>query len=420
MSPASRRLYSPGSAGHRVSRRQFIGSAGIAGVAWFAHNAVAQTGVATAKLHTYQGYGWLRGFSVVPSWGARIEEAWWEYDGQKMREEVSLARQVHANCIRLWIEFSAWMAKPDKVTENFGDAVAAIDEAGMKVMPCLFNRWHDYAWDYGGTYTEHLFRNWQPMLGYVRALVQPLATDARVLMWDLCNEPQAFDQTTDVNKREFAWLKAISLAVREAGAQQPMTIGTMHGGNIDTYAPLCDVLCGHPYARSRADLEKAIAALSEQARQHAKPLLVNECIPGCLDDQRRAECARYSTELLSAAGFGWMGWALREGKAISTRRDRYDANGLDNQGFHPFFTSAGQHARWTRVSYGETTTKRTVGMKAKTRLCRWADCRASLARQGRATRAQAAQPGAGPMNLAKNPNGVTEPRAQARALGRDR
>ena len=37
-----------------------------------------------------------------------------------------------------------------------------------------------------------------------------------------------------------------------------------------------------------------------------------------------------------------MGWALREGKAISTRRDRYDGNGIDKQGFHPFFTKEGQ------------------------------------------------------------------------------
>ena len=52
-------------------------------------------------LHVYESYGWLRGFSVVPSWSARIEEAWWSYDGARMREEVSLARQVHANCIWL-------------------------------------------------------------------------------------------------------------------------------------------------------------------------------------------------------------------------------------------------------------------------------------------------------------------------------
>jgi len=32
---------------------------------------------------------------------------------------------------------------------------------------------------------------------------------------------------------------------------------------------------------------------------------------------------------------------MKEGKAISTRRDRYDANGIDGQGFHPLFNADG-------------------------------------------------------------------------------
>lgn len=31
---------------------------------------------ANVKLHHYQDYAWLRGFNIVPSWGARIEQAW--------------------------------------------------------------------------------------------------------------------------------------------------------------------------------------------------------------------------------------------------------------------------------------------------------------------------------------------------------
>lgn len=290
---------------------------------------------------TPRDYAWLRGFSLVPSWGARIEQAWWEYHPQRMREEVALARQVHANCIRLWIEFSAWMAAPERVTAHVLDAVAAIAEAGMRTMPCLFNRWHDRDWDYGGTYTEHLYRSWDPMLQYVRALVSPLAADDRVLLWDLCNEPQARDLDSDVNRREFTWLQAVADAVRGCGARQPLTIGTMTGGNIDVFAPLCDVLCGHPYAHDAAGLDGLVAEFHTQARRHAKPFLVNECIPGALNDEARAGLARLYTTRLAAAGFGWMGWALREGLAISTRRDRYDGNGLHGEGFHPFFTRAG-------------------------------------------------------------------------------
>jgi len=295
-----------------------------------------------SKMHVYSDYAWLRGFSVVPSWGARIEEAWWDYDGGRFREEVALARTVHANCLRLWIEFTAWMADPDAVTGRFLDAVQALDENGMKTMPCLFNRWHDFRWDYGGQYTEDLYRDWGPKLEYVRALVTPLATDPRILVWDLCNEPQAFHLNDDWARREFEWLQQVAAAVREFGAVQPITIGTMVGSNIETFAPLCDVLCAHPYSHTPEELGQQIASFDALRRKIGKPLLVNESIPGCLDDRRRAEVARFYTHQLSEAGMGWMGWALREGKAISTRRDRYDANGLEGQGFHPFFTRAGR------------------------------------------------------------------------------
>ena len=30
-------------------------------------------------LHVYDSYGWLRGFGMVPSWAARIEDAWCLY-----------------------------------------------------------------------------------------------------------------------------------------------------------------------------------------------------------------------------------------------------------------------------------------------------------------------------------------------------
>jgi len=189
-------------------------------------------------MHRYSDYRWLRGFNIIPSWGARIEDSWWFYDGSRMREEVAPARQVHANCIRLWIEFTAWFRAPDAVTANFMDAVAAIAENGMKVMPCLFNRWHDSQFDYGGTYLENIRPGWRPPLDYVKALVTPLANDDRILAWDLCNEPQAADVNSDANKSEFAWLSEVAATVRACGARQPILVGTMGGeGHVRTYAP---------------------------------------------------------------------------------------------------------------------------------------------------------------------------------------
>ena len=293
-------------------------------------------------MHNYTEYGWLRGFNVVPSWGARIEQAWWAYDPARLREEVALARDVHANCIRLWIEFTAWMADPERITAHFLDAVAGIAENGMKTMPCLFNRWHDRTYDYGGTYIEDLHTDWRPKLDYVRALAAPLGADDRILAWDLCNEPQVPRLDAASNAKEIEWLEQVAAAVRSCDAQQPITIGVLQvEEQMDRLAPLCDVLCCHPYGRTPEQLREMLEVCRRIQDKHAKPMLCNECIPGCLDDLRRAECARWSIAALEAAGYGWMGWGMREGRAISTRRDRYDGNGLDNQGFHAWFNADG-------------------------------------------------------------------------------
>jgi len=293
-------------------------------------------------MHDYQDYRWLRGFNMIPSWGARIEQAWWDYDGDLFRKEAALATEVHANCIRLWIDFSAWMADPEGVQASFMDALAAIDELGMKTMPCLFNRWHDRDYDYGGIYDEDLRRNLEPKLDYIQAIVTPLANDTRVLLWDLCNEPATCQLDDPMAAQEIHWLSRVADAVRHCCAQQPITIGThQSGANMDIYAPLCDVLCCHPYGTSPQHLAGMLEVCKAVQARHGKPMLSNETIPGAIDDAQRAECADFTIRMMEDAGYGWMGWGMREGRAISTRRDRFDNNGLDGQGFHAWFNADG-------------------------------------------------------------------------------
>jgi hypothetical protein len=294
-------------------------------------------------MHNYPEYGWMRGFNVVPTWGARIEEAWWRYDGPRLRRELAPLSAAHANTIRLWIEFTSWMADPEGVTASFLDAVAAIAEAGMRAMPCLFNRWHDARWDYGGTYEENLRWDLRPHLEYVAALVGPLATDARVLCWDLCNEPQAAHAGEPVTGLELPWLAAVREAVLRSGAQQPVTIGVHQGGeSMNLFAPLMDVLCCHPYAEGEAAIRVQIERAQAVQQRWGKPMLCNEVGLGGLDDRARAANARLELTACEAAGFGWLGWAPFPGRAVATRRDRLDGNGMSGEGYHPWFTEAGE------------------------------------------------------------------------------
>ena len=319
-----------------LHRRQFLRGLGAA-AAWPLLNGVAPLRAADSKprLHVYPDYGWLRGFGMVPSWGANIVEAWELYEGARFREEVALAKQVHANGIRLWFEYAAWKIDPDKMTARFLDAVAGIAENGMKVMPCLFNHWHDKKLDYGGTSAAG---DWTPHLEYVKSIATALKDDDRVFIWDLCNEPGAREPNTP----EVKWLTAIAAQARECGVRQPITIGTMSGPNIMAFAPIVDVLNGHPYGHHRNNLEALITSFTAMSKETGKPFIVNETFPGALDDLVRAEVVRFYSEMLSAAGFGWMGWVIREGKAIATTRELHDGNGIDGGGYHPFFTREGK------------------------------------------------------------------------------
>ena len=143
--------------------------------------------------------------------------------------------------------------------------------------------------------------------------------------------------------REIHWLSRVADTVRQTGAQQPITIGTHQSGqNMNIYAPLCDVLCCHPYGSTPEQLAEMLVVCAAVQSRHGKPMLSNETVPGCLDDVKRAACAKWTIRMMEDAGYGWMGWGMHEGLAISTRRDRFDSNGIDGQGFHAWFNNTGK------------------------------------------------------------------------------
>ena len=135
------------------------------------------------------------------------------------------------------------------------------------------------------------------------------ADDPRILAWDLCNEPESVTSETS----EYRWLEQIAAELRRCGIRQPVTIGTALFGeekSMDVFAPLCDVISCHPYSCTAEDMEHNHALCREVQSRQGKPMLCSECVPGCLDDLKRAECAKLNIAALADAGWGWMGWGL--------------------------------------------------------------------------------------------------------------
>ena len=103
------------------------------------------------------------------------------------------------NAIRLWLTHDAWVRNPARFEAAFEKALGLAETHSLRVMPVLFNRWHDGALDYGGIYLDHFLKNvsWvqnfdQPG-DFADAIVGAHAGDPRILAWDLCNEPFSYN-----------------------------------------------------------------------------------------------------------------------------------------------------------------------------------------------------------------------------------
>ena len=204
-------------------------------------------------------------------------------------------------------------------------------------MPVIFNRWigsplwdrvrnQEILADFDATFTL-----------FIRALVEPLQADERILAWDLCNEPFINDLAEEKmlpvsDERETQWLAKVRDAVKQCDPSALVCIGTMPGIKwLDLTGDLQDVLTPHLYcplirikvlrehqAKSPpATLEESVTRpelVKESlafAKKQEKPMICTECCWGALDDDAlRVRIIRENLRLLKEQGTGFMPHAL--------------------------------------------------------------------------------------------------------------
>ena len=286
----------------------------------------------------------IRGFNYQPSYGSTGLEIWQQFDANVIGRELAAGKKHFPgmNAIRLWLSWDSFNRNPQRFGACFDRALVIAAGLGLKVMPVLFNRWHDATLDYGGIYIDHFLpraswvqreRMFEP---YLAAVVGAHAADPTVLAWDLCNEPFAYscpvDTIPEIVKAEYAWLESLYGLCKRLGAMAPVTVGIHPGHGVDgirQIEPLSDILSIHPYwtadspPHRQEDYERQLDDYVRFAAKAGKQLLATETCWGACDDAKRVTIIRYTLGELQKRQIGWLAYLLHHSMIADAHRPEF-------------------------------------------------------------------------------------------------
>ncbi len=309
-----------------VSRRDFLGIAIAVGViATMQPTGLLAEPMQTAADPMRPDWSKVRGFNYQPSFGRNGIEIWIDkFDSVVVDRELGLGRRYFPkmNTVRLWLSHEAFLKEPKKFAENFEATLKSCEKYGLKAVPVLFNNWHSIP-DFGGISIE-MIGYWFDSFGqkgkapnyvfrpYLETMFQGHASDARILAWDLCNEP--FNSGREVF---LEWLKHTYQLAKTLGAKQPIGVSICNMvPDLPLVEPFSDVLMIHPYFASGQNW----AWMKEFSRKTGKGLLATECCWGSLDDAKHVEIVRIDLDLLVKQEVGFLIHALHESYVADLHR----------------------------------------------------------------------------------------------------
>jgi len=282
-------------------------------------------------------YHAIRGFNYVPSYAADGREMWEEFSADTWDRELSWVEQLRGNAIRIWLEPRAWEQDPGAFARALESALSVAARHGLRVIPTLFNCWPSVRpaeWAFGHLVAADMsmgsLRRYEP---YVRSVIAAHRDDARVLMWDLINEPDFVGGAME------PFIPYYCAFVRSLGTSRPLTIGFGGWPLNERFGPLLDVLTLHIYATDVAGHEAAITGVKDLGRRLGQPVICNECVVGAADDAQHRQNAEAAASAMEQGSMGYLVWALVDGEIASLRPDREEGSNSYQSFFHADGTS---------------------------------------------------------------------------------
>ena len=162
-----------------------------------------------------------------------------------------------------------------------------------------------------------MFRFGEPFDDYIDALAEEFRDEERILVWDVCNEPLAYNQGFAlwemVQQYELEWLHRMADRLREKGVTQPLGIGSIGRESMTIFGDICDVYLTHFYytCGEVEKFENKVLRFVNESKENDKPLICSACCWGSLDDKNRADMMRVTLETFRKYEVGFVAHALQ-------------------------------------------------------------------------------------------------------------
>jgi hypothetical protein len=281
----------------------------------------------------------VRGFNYQPSAGSTSFENWLYFRPDLFELELRRGKQYFPrfNTVRYWLSWDAFVRNRRRFADNFETSLRIADALGLRVIPCLLNRWHNDVLDNGGVYLDNIIPGWgwaRPDFyrEYFDVIAGEHRNDGRILFWDFCNEPFTYGimlkDMGEVPSIEFNWLKDMYDHLKALRPSQPVSFSPhpMTGffpsfeeweAWYEKCAALMDVILIHPYymgeqddTQKKAEFEKPLDFWAALAEKQGKGIVATETCWGSLDDGWRVANMRYTLGELKKRNIGMVPHAL--------------------------------------------------------------------------------------------------------------
>ncbi len=249
---------------------------------------------------------WPVGANFVPSTAINQLEMWQAetFDPDTIDRELEWASAVGFNCMRVFLHDLLWQQDPEGFMERIDRYLAIADKHGIKTMFVLFDSvWdphpvlgpqraprpgvHNSGW-VQGPHIEILKdpARHEEVKPYVVGIMNRYKDDARILAWDLLNEPgnrtPGYWKIEPKDKIELCavFLETLFAWAREVDPSQPLTAGVWFqvGRKTDPVSPLdalmienSDVISFHIYAPLKGT-KRAV----EWLQSYGRPIICTE------------------------------------------------------------------------------------------------------------------------------------------------